>query len=86
MNKIKFYRANFIFKSIDVIYAEQETGSFVIVDGQREKRHTDRQAYFTSFQEAKDALVLYWKERVVAAEHMLNSWVGNLETCQELKE
>ena len=86
MSKIKFYRANFTFISIDVIYAEQETGSFVIVDGRREKRYTDRQAYFTSFQEAKDALCLYWQGRVVAAEHQLNHCVGNLETCQALKE
>ncbi len=50
-NKIKFYKVNYSFTTIDIVYADSETESFVIIKGSREKKDGQHESYFKTFEE-----------------------------------
>lgn len=81
-----YYQVSFFYTNIGVVYADSETESFIIVQGRREKRHSEHRAYFKSFEEAKNALCEYWRNEKARAEHRLNQCTRQLENCQALKE
>ena len=85
-NKIKFYKVNYTFTTIDVVYADSETESFVTIRGRREKKHNQNEAYFKVFEEAKNDLLAYWNRKKIVVEGQLNHCINKLQDSEALKE
>lgn len=85
-NKIKFYKVNYTFTTIDVVYVDSETESFVTIKGRREKKDNQHELYLKSFEEAKNALLAYWNLKKTVAEGQLNYCINKLQDSEALKE
>jgi hypothetical protein len=85
-NKIKFYKVNYSFTTIDIVYADSETESFVIIKGSREKKDGQHESYFKTFEKAKEALLGYWNHKKIVTEGQLNHCLTKLQNSEALKE
>ena len=85
-NKIKFYKVNYSFATIDIVYADGETEFFVIIKGSREKKDSQHESYFKTFEKAKEALLTYWNHKKIVAECHLNHCLTKFQNSEALKE
>lgn len=66
------YKYNVTFTDIKPVEVDNETVSFVTINGRRNAKKTDYEGYCETHEEARQALIDHWTKRRAAAQEQLD--------------